>query len=93
MHEEPMRVDAVGRAGHEGAQVFASFDLAALLRLFGRDDLRLIDLVPIGIPKRMQDDDVADSHLVEVVEHMGMLHARMAGEHAAARGSSDGKGA
>ena len=92
MDQEPVRVDAIGRAGHQRAEVLPGPDGASVLHLIGLDHLDVVDLVLVGVTEHVQDDGVTDGYLVEVVEHARGRHARVPGDDAVAGNAAHGQG-
>ncbi len=86
-HEQPVRVDAVGRAGEQGAQVLALHDLQGrhVLRLHDED---LVHLVGEGAREHGDGEGVAHLHLVQVGEEPRGGKPAVRGEHGVGGGAA-----
>ena len=57
-HKHTVRIDAVGRAGDEGAEVLPLFN-AERLHLAGQDDENAVDLIGQHLVERADDEEIA----------------------------------
>lgn len=91
-HQQPVGVDAVGRAGDKGAVVLPVLDrqVAEFLRL---DDADLVHLVGQGLVQHVEDEGVPFRQLVQVGEQLGAGQPAVAGQHRVGAGAAHRKAA
>ena len=85
-----MSVDAVGRTGDQGCEVF-SCDLIQAFRFIRQNGSNIGDLVLEVAPEDFDVEDVAEFDAVEVVEHGCASQSRVAGEDRVGSFAADGE--
>lgn len=89
-HQQTVRVDAVGRAGHERDQVLSLLDLQS--RDLGRQhDRDLVDLIGVRLVKNPNDEGIPLDQLVEVREELGRWKSPVTGQDGVRAFPADGK--
>ena len=87
-HQKSMGIDAVGRAGDEGAEILARDDPQGigLMRL---NDENLVDLIGENLIQNAENKGIALREFIEVGKELGTGQAAVPGKHAVGAFTAD----